>query len=104
MDSLAAFLGESQVKFPVVQSFMPRYVSFGLLHRIPPQSVDRTPGAGPIELQDQYEENGNDLFIPADVRGREQPIPHYSDQHLDGSRHSSRVVHSDGVLEQNGGS
>jgi len=28
---------------------------FGLLHRIPPQPDDHTPGAMPIELQDQYE-------------------------------------------------
>jgi len=74
---------------------MPEYVSFGLLHRIPPQSIDRTPGGGPIELQDQYEGRESDLFIPADARAREESISHY----LDGPGHSSR---SESSLEQNG--
>jgi hypothetical protein len=58
----------------------------------------------PIELQNQYEENQSNLFIPADVRSREQPISRSSDRNLDEARHSSRVPVSDGsrYLEQNG--
>jgi hypothetical protein len=43
-------------------------ISFGLLHRIPPQPEDRAPGSLPAELQEQGDEYGNqDLFVPADV-------------------------------------
>jgi hypothetical protein len=51
---------------------------FGLLHRIPPQPVDRLPGTIPIELQqttEEYEEQ--DLFVPADVHE-----PHFSPEQL----------------------
>lgn len=49
--------------------------SFGLLHRIPSQPVDRLPGTTPIELQqaeEEYEEQ--ELFVPADVHSE----PHFS--------------------------
>ena len=98
---MAVSSGESQANFLSVQLWMPRCVSFGLLHRIPPQPVDRTPGAMPIELQDQYDEKESNLFVPADARSREQTI---SDSSLDGTRHSSRVAVSGGspYIEQNG--
>jgi hypothetical protein len=103
MDSLAASSGESKVNYLLVQLLIPIYISFGLLHRIPPQPDDRTPGAMPIELQDEYEENGSDLFIPADDRRSREHTSHSSDRHVDGTRHSSRVAVSDGrYLEQNG--
>jgi len=64
---------------------------FGLLHRIPPQPDDRTPDTMPMEL-DQYDEKESDLFVPADIRSREQNISQSSDQHLAGTRHSSPAV------------
>ena len=44
-------------------------VSFGLLHRIPPQPEDRVPGTMPAELQEQADEEyeSQDLFVPADA-------------------------------------
>jgi hypothetical protein len=39
--------------------------SFGLLHRIPPQPVDKVPGSVPPELQEEFEES--ELFVPADA-------------------------------------
>ena len=53
--------------------------SFGLLHRIPSQPVDRLPGTTPIELQqavEEYEEQ--ELFVPADVNSE----PHFSPHQL----------------------
>lgn len=39
--------------------------SFGLLHRIPPQPIDKVPGSVPPELQEEFEES--ELFVPADA-------------------------------------
>lgn len=50
------------------------FVSFGLLHRIPPQPEDREPGTLPAELQteDDGDEYGTqELFVPADVETEE---------------------------------
>ncbi|KAJ3565023.1 hypothetical protein NP233_g7908 [Leucocoprinus birnbaumii] len=38
---------------------------FGLLHRIPPQPLDKVPGSIPLELQEDFEEQ--ELFVPADI-------------------------------------
>jgi len=48
---------------------------YGLLHRIPPQSIDRVPGAMPLELS---ESEDHELFVPADV----QPDILSREQHL----------------------
>lgn len=50
------------------QLFLNSLVSFGLLHRIPPQPEDRVPGTIPVELQEQADEyESQDLFVPADA-------------------------------------
>jgi hypothetical protein len=87
MDSLAASLGKLRVNFLLFRLLMTRCDSFGLLHRIPPQPDNRTPGTMPVELQDKYDEK------------RESSI---SDHRLDGIGHSPRAV-GDGssYLEQN---
>ncbi len=54
--------------------------SFGLLHRIPPQPEDRVPGTIPAELQDQDAYTDQEIFVPADTHGREQPIRHSYDR------------------------
>ena len=47
-------------------------VSFGLLHRIPPQPEDRVPGTLPAELEEEAEEyEDQDLFVPADTELQE---------------------------------
>jgi len=53
---------------------------FGLLHRIPPQQVDRVPGSTPVELQEaeaaEFEEQ--ELFVPADA----EPDPQFGSDRL----------------------
>ena len=56
--------------------FFNSLVSFGLLHRIPPQPEDRIPGTIPPELQEQADEyETQDLFVPADA---ELPQDHHN--------------------------
>jgi hypothetical protein len=45
---------------------------FGLLHRIPPQPVERQI---PLELQEDYPNEEQDLFVPADVQHSEDLGP-----------------------------
>lgn len=56
--------------FPILKNSI---VSFGLLHRIPPQPEDRVPGTVPAELEEQAEEEyeDQDLFVPADTELQE---------------------------------
>lgn len=54
------------------QNFKKSVVSFGLLHRIPPQPEDRVPGTVPAELEEQAEEyEDQELFVPADTELQE---------------------------------
>ncbi|KAF8733680.1 hypothetical protein AX14_003657 [Amanita brunnescens Koide BX004] len=54
---------------------------YGLLHRIPPQPVDRVPGTVPLELSDS---DDHELFVPADIQfdalGREQHLTDWRQQ------------------------
>ncbi|KXN88180.1 Golgi reassembly-stacking protein 2 [Leucoagaricus sp. SymC.cos] len=47
---------------------------FGLLHRIPPQPLEKIPGSVPTELQEDFEEQEL-LFVPADIETH-VPQPH----------------------------
>ena len=64
------------IRHPSLPKILNSIVSFGLLHRIPPQPEDRVPGTVPAELQEQAEEyEDQDLFVPAD---RELQEGHHS--------------------------
>lgn len=67
----------------------PLHISFGLLHRIPPQPDDRVPGTLPAELQEQDDEYGaQDLFVPADATDTNEGL--YNPSHLTEWRHQEQ--------------
>ena len=63
---------------PFLVSLAHTFLSFGLLHRIPPQPEGRQPGTTPPELQDGYDDA---IFVPADEgyddysQGKDTSVP-----------------------------
>jgi hypothetical protein len=70
----------SLIRLAKLSHLLKSVVSFGLLHRIPPQPEDRVPGTIPAELEEQAEEyEDQDLFVPADTELQED---HHSPSQL----------------------
>ena len=67
---LGCVFGSVPLIRPKLSQFLSSVVSFGLLHRIPPQPEDRVPGTVPAELEEQEYED-EDLFVPADTELQE---------------------------------